>query len=134
MDKEVERVRPEYLDPIGKKRSGFPWLLLIGAAVAVLAVFGVRQHMNTQVAWEARFEAEQNKTTLPVSPVVDADREARIAAIREQRKQAEERYIRDRLNEVVKEEEAGKIKCIHGTAFRRIPGGWENIPNITCSN
>lgn len=132
MNKEVERVRPEYLEPIGKKRSGFPWLLLIGVAVAVLAVLGVRQHMQTQAAWQARFDKKQDHT-LTVAPEADADREARVAAIREQRRQAEERYIRDRLDEVVKEEEAGKIKCIQGTAFRRIPGGWENIPNIRCS-
>lgn len=133
MEKDVERVRPEYLEPIGKKRSGFPWLLLIGVAVAVLAVLGVRQHMQTQAAWQARFDKKQDHT-LTVAPEVDADREARVAAIREQRRQAEERYIRERLDEVVKEEEAGNIKCIQGTAFRRIPGGWENIPNIRCSD
>ncbi|KRG78069.1 hypothetical protein ABB30_04915 [Stenotrophomonas ginsengisoli] len=133
MDKEVERVRPEYLEPIGKKRSGFPLLLLVGIAVAVLAALGLKQHMETQAAWRERFDKAQPKAP-PTDPAADEERRVRLAGLQEQRRQAEERYIRDRLDEVVKEEEAGNIKCIQGTAFRRIPGGWENIPNIRCSN
>lgn len=132
MDKEVERVRPEYLDPIGKKRSGFPWMLLIGAAVVVLAVLGIKQHMETQAAWHARFDKGQRKVP-DVKPAIEADQQAQIAAIRKQREEAEEKKIRAVLDEVIKDEEAGNIKCIHGTAFRKIPGGWENIPNIRCS-
>ncbi|CAM0118336.1 hypothetical protein SMG44B_10053 [Stenotrophomonas maltophilia] len=45
-----------------------------------------------------------------------------MAEIRARREQAE-REVKQRREE---------IRCIGGVAFRRIPGGWENIPGETC--
>jgi len=50
------------------------------------------------------------------------DRKAALAEIRARREQAE-REVKQRREE---------IRCIGGVAFRRIPGGWENIPAETC--
>ena len=131
MDKEVERVRPEYLDPIGKKRSGFPWLLVIGAAVAVLAVLGARQHIQTQAAWETRFTAAQKPVKTEISETreqakIDAteaeERLERLTHIRMQREQAQTQKL---------QEESG-WRCIDGTPFRKIEGGWENVPGKRC--
>ncbi|CAM4113644.1 hypothetical protein STLA111740_00515 [Stenotrophomonas lactitubi] len=49
-------------------------------------------------------------------------RNASVAEIR-LRRAAAEREIQQRRAE---------IRCIGGVAFRRIPGGWENIPGETC--
>lgn len=121
------------MEPIGKARRGFPWLLLIGLVVAGLTVLGVRQHLATREAWEARF-AGKPEVRQQVETADATDRESRLRLIREQRASAEARQIREKLEQIIKEDEAGNLKCISGTAFRRIPGGWENIPNITCSN
>ena len=130
MNKEVERVRPEYLEPIGKKRSGFPWLLLIGVAVAVLAMLGVRQHMQTRAAWEARFSGEQKKpieqhqdaTDVRAATAIAEERLKRLAMIRKQREIASQQQ----------EEDQEKWRCIGGTPFRKIEGGWENVPGENC--
>lgn len=130
MDKEVERVRPEYLDPIGKKRSGFPWMLLIGAAVLVLAVLGMKQHMETQAAWEARFNEAPTTgaTDTEINEAVQIDaaqaeeRLLRLAQIRKQREIAAQQQ----------EEERREWRCINGTPFRKIDGGWENVPGHRC--
>lgn len=47
----MERERPECLPPIEKSRWTFPWLVVIGGAVLALAIFGIRQHLATQDAW-----------------------------------------------------------------------------------
>ena len=130
MDKEVERVRPEYLDPIGKKRSGFPWLLLVGTAVAVLAVLGLKQHIATQAAWEARFSklvpAEPETAQIKQAEQIDAAaaeaRLHRLALVRRQREEARMQRQKDAMG----------WRCINGTPFRKIEGGWENVPGEKC--
>lgn len=46
----MERERPEYLPPIKRRRWSFPWLLFLGAVLLVLAVFVIKQHLDTQMA------------------------------------------------------------------------------------
>ncbi|WP_132862267.1 hypothetical protein [Stenotrophomonas sp. ATCM1_4] len=126
----MERERPEYLPPIKPRRWSFPWLTLIGLTVLILAAFGVKQHLDTQSAWNTRFAtkptvkpAARDVTTNLDELRATAQREAKLAEIRLRRVAAE----REAINK-----EREEWRCIDGTPFRKIPGGWENVPGERC--
>ncbi|MBA0378300.1 hypothetical protein D7U93_08745 [Stenotrophomonas maltophilia] len=123
----MERERPDYLQPIPRSRWEFPWLGLWAVLLLGMAGAGIWLHLRTGDAWNARFQAEPEpaqSTSVDVTsqPEPMADRKAVLAEIRARREQAE-REIQQRRAET---------RCIGGVAFRRIPGGWENIPGETC--
>lgn len=125
----MERERPDYLEPIPRKRWEFPWLGMWAVVLACMATAGIWLYLRTGAAWDARFNQ-------PVAPVENAapmenagpvptpqDRAARdavIDAIRERRLNAARRPNSDE-------------RCIDGVLFRRIPGGWENVPGQHCA-
>lgn len=125
----MERERPEYLPPIEKPRWSFPWLTVIGVSVLALAVFGIKQHLATQAAWNQRFAQPRPSIAKDVI-IADARRnaelEAREAEIRLRRhvemQRAREQYEQDRKT----------WRCINNVPFRQIPGGWENVPGESC--
>lgn len=119
----MERERPEYLPPIQSRRWSFPWLLVIGLAVLVLAGYGVKQHLATQAAWEARFARKTAPRTAPTLPPVIQDTDPV-----EQIRRAQQ--IRERAEQDMKER--ATWRCIDGTPLRKIPGGWENVPGQRC--
>ncbi|MDQ7298012.1 hypothetical protein [Stenotrophomonas sp. Sm2017] len=123
----MERERPEYLQPIPRSRWEFPWLGLWAVLLLGMAGAGIWLHLKTSDAWNARFRAEPapaqlTSADLAPQPEPVTDRKAALAEIRARREQAE-REVKQRREE---------IRCIGGVAFRRIPGGWENIPGETC--
>lgn len=123
----MERERPEYLQPIPRTRWEFPWLGLWAVLLLGMAGGGIWLHLRTGDAWNARFQAEPvpaQSTSGEVAPQPEpvADRKEALAQIRALREQAEREVKQGR----------GEIRCIGGVAFRRIPGGWENIPGETC--
>ena len=123
----MERERPEYLPPIEKPRWTFPWLALIGVAVLALAIFGIRQHLATQNAWNRRFN-QPRAAIANESVIAEARRNAEVEA-----KLAEQqlRKIVD-MREAAKQEERKNWRCIDHVPFRQIPGGWENVPGESC--
>jgi hypothetical protein len=123
----MERERPEYLPPIEKARWAFPWLTVVGIAVLVPAILGVKQHLDTQAAWNQRFTRASATEKTPETPTIDvakleAQRAALIAETRLRRAVAE--------REAIKEREGWRF--IDHTPFRKIDGGWENIPGESC--
>ncbi len=98
-------------------------VLLIGMAAA-----GIWLHIRTNAAWTARFNQPTTAAAPQIAPsqqVAPYDYEAvsaRMAQIRARREQAERDARREREG----------LRCIGGVAFRRIPGGWENVPGETC--
>ncbi len=127
----MERERPEYLQPIPRSRWEFPWLGMWAVLLLGMAGAGIWLHVRTGDAWNARFQSEpmpaQSISTDPATqrePVTD--RKAALAEIRARREQAE----REAQQEA--RQRRAEIRCISGVAFRRIPGGWENIPGETC--
>ena len=127
------RERPEYFPPIEPRRRGFPWLGLIGVMMLVLAGFAVKQHVETQAAWNARFGAKaktQPAAAVPATPeeLAELQRKEWIERIRRQRAQAE--FQVKRYEQRAKER--ANWKCIDHTPFRPIPGGWENVPGERC--
>jgi len=83
--------------------------------------------------------AQPSVTTQPTT----AEKDAFIAEIRARRERAEieAKWTEVRLREVAAERAAAgrsnpankdEYRCINGIAFRRIPGGWENVPGAPC--
>lgn len=127
----MERERPEYLQPIPRSRWEFPWLGLWAVLLLGMAGAGIWLHLKTGDAWNARFKAkpapaQSTNDDLAPEPEPMHDRKAALAEIRARREQAE----REAQQEA--RQRRAEIRCISGVAFRRIPGGWENIPGETC--
>jgi len=123
----MERERPEYLPAIRERRWEFPWLLLIGVVLVGLLVGGAHMLIRTNAAWAERFQRAER----PVQTVdPNAAREAHLAEIR-LRRVAAEQELRARATES-KAAQSAELRCIGGTLFRRIPGGWENVPKTPC--
>ncbi|HIE4122969.1 TPA: hypothetical protein ACXOG4_000044 [Stenotrophomonas maltophilia] len=127
----MERERPDYLQPIPRSRWEFPWLGLWAVLLLGMAGAGIWLHLRTGDAWSARFQTEHapNPSTsvaTAAQPEPMPDRKALLAEIRVRREQAE------REAQHAERQRRAEIRCIGGVAFRRIPGGWENIPGETC--
>lgn len=143
----MERERPEYLQPIPRHRWEFPWLGMWAVLLLGMAGAGIWLHLKTGDAWTARFQSHEappsvsqpSATTQPTT----AKNDAFIAEIRARREraEAEAKMTETRLREIAAERAAAggsnsaskdEYRCINGIAFRRIPGGWENVPGIPC--
>ena len=97
-------------------------VLLLGMAGA-----GIWLHLKTGSAWDARFKAAPARiapTSVDRDPQPEpiADQKVVLAEVRARREQAE-REAQQRRSET---------RCIGGITFRRIPGGWENVPGQPC--
>jgi hypothetical protein len=128
----MERERPEYLQPIERRRLEFPWLAVIAVALIALMAGGVHMLTKTNAAWNERFKTTHETVAEPASegqPMLDAERKAKLAEIRRKRAQAE---IEAKSAGRDKGAEKQQLRCIDGTLFRRIPGGWENLPGESC--
>lgn len=141
----MERERPEYLQPIPRTRREFPWLGMWAVLLLGMAGAGIWLHLKTADAWSARFKAPAasavaNDATEQPTVTPDPDRDAFLAQIRMRREQAEKEArlaeMRTRQAAVQRGIEAKEgnegLRCISGVMFRRIPGGWENVPGATC--
>lgn len=88
--------------------------------------------MKTNAAWQERFKAARPTAAAPVDaePIADAaPRSTMLAEIRLKRAKAEAEAKR---GERTKRAEQTDLRCINGVLFRRIPGGWENLPGEDC--
>lgn len=103
-------------------------VILLGMAGA-----GVWLHLRTGDAWTARFTRNAEASPLEVPSTAESPS---LAAIEEARKQAKIAEIRLRREAAERQDAAQRrregLRCISGVAFRRIPGGWENVPGETC--
>ncbi len=128
----MERERPEYLPPIERRRWEFPWLAVLAVALVALLAGGVQMLTKTQAAWNERFRTTDSAIAEPATPtqvLADAEREAMLAEIRLKRATAE---AAAKSAEHGRRTEKRELRCINGTLFRRIQGGWENLPGESC--
>jgi hypothetical protein len=120
----MERERPEYLPPIERKRWNFPWLITGFLTLVSLTAIGVLTLGRTNSAWSERFEgiprsieaAEQSSTVRTEPPTAVSS----VPSALPERQQ------------VQPSQKAQNLRCINGMLFRRIEGGWENLPNSNC--
>jgi len=120
----MERERPEYLPPIERRRWYFPWLVTGFLTVVSLAVIGVLTLGRTNSAWSERFEglrraADATEVPAPAPAPAAPRRESAVAPPVTVSRARPEQLSRD-------------MRCINGMLFRRIEGGWENLPGSRC--
>lgn len=126
----MERERPEYLPPIQRSRWNFPWLITGFLTLLSLGTIGVLMLGRTNSAWNQRFlnagqPEESQRTELPTRTEAEARPTAGdLAEIRARREQAEAMVRR----------QSDGMRCINGMMFRRIDGGWENLPGSRCGD
>ncbi|MBH1475943.1 hypothetical protein I5U59_00550 [Stenotrophomonas maltophilia] len=134
----MERERPDYLQPIPRTRWEFPWLGMWAVLLLGMAGAGIWLHLQTGDAWNARFQSQpdhQATARRPVSPATtNAVESVQAASAEEERQQliAEIRLRRAAAERDAPERKHEELRCISGVAFRRIPGGWENVPGMPC--
>ncbi|SMR68819.1 MULTISPECIES: hypothetical protein [Stenotrophomonas] len=138
----MERERPEYLPPIPRSRWEFPWLGMWAVLLLGMAGAGIWLHLRTGDAWNARFNRPE--TASNETPSNTAHNKAFMAELRERRERAEaEIKMAQAMDDEIAIQNAeaarlrnatdhDKLRCINGVAFRRIPGGWENVPDAPC--
>ncbi|WP_295521693.1 hypothetical protein [uncultured Stenotrophomonas sp.] len=124
----MERERPEYLEAIPRTRWEFPWMTLWAVLLLTMVGAGIWQHLQTSDAWSRRFVTGEGASKSPeqvlsAPPVRKIKGQAGLAG-------------HDRSDSGVERPKpvapAEKMRCINGTALRRIEGGWENVPGYHC--
>jgi len=123
----MERERPDYLPAIRPSRWEFPWLLVLGIVLLGLLAGGAHMLIRTNAAWAARFQTPQER---PRTIAPNAARDAHIAELRLRRAAAEQEA--KAAARTTGNDASPEMKCVGGTLFHRIPGGWENVPNRGC--
>lgn len=110
-----------------RERTGIVQIVLIAAVLLAALYGGLRLLGGTHAAWQARKD----------------ERTAHAAAVREAAKSAQRAeqlsYEEARDNRLIEYEQelseglqSGRLKCVQGVLFRRIPNGWENVPGERC--
>ncbi|WP_267094985.1 hypothetical protein [Xanthomonas sacchari] len=126
------RERPEYLPQTKREGSGLGWTLAVGICLAAAIAGGAAIYVRTVADWHRAKEekASQRAATRAAGMAAMAIeqekyRQLRIAEIKAQREQAQQEW---------KALERGQLRCINGTIFRRIDGGWENLAGRSCQH
>lgn len=130
----MERERPDYLPPIEGRRWEFPWLLVIGVILIAVMGGGVAMLTRTHAAWSDRFERRQ--PVQPMQPAPDPVMSAQFKADHlneiKRRRTLAETEAKHAERKMRGQEDTDELRCIGGVVFRRIPGGWENVPSEHC--
>ncbi|TFZ45275.1 hypothetical protein E5C33_10830 [Stenotrophomonas maltophilia] len=128
----MERERPEYLPPIERRRWYFPWLITGFLTVVSLATIGVLTLGRTNSAWSERFEGLRRAAEsvgTPAATPTPAHTRAPATPRRELTAASAVSAARARPEQMGRD-----MRCINGMLFRRIEGGWENLPGSRCGD
>lgn len=110
-----------------RERTGIVQIVLI-AAVLLAALYGGLQLLGgTHAAWQQR-QAERSEHAAAIRKAAEAAEQDRIAVATYEQQTALMRAAAERR----KLFETGQMKCVSGTAFRKLPNGWENVPGARC--
>ncbi|MBD9377934.1 hypothetical protein [Pseudoxanthomonas sp. PXM04] len=128
----MERELPPYRAAVTKPARPSIWpTLIVGAVLATVIGGGVYLLGQTRAKWEAN----------------RAGKAERAAAFERQWQQQQDAEVVQRVQADAKLEELRRaairnrdqpetlpepLRCINGQLFRRIPGGWENLPDTDC--
>lgn len=136
----MEREQPPYRAALTKPARSSIWPTLIISAV-LMAVIGSGVYLlgQTRAKWEqkradkatkiAEFERQWQAQQFPPQNDLQRRREASLELEWERRHRAEEALY----NQTARDLTEGKLRCINGQTFRKIPNGWENLPDTPCS-
>jgi hypothetical protein len=122
----MERERPEYLPPIERRRWNFPWLITGFLTLVSLTTIGVLTLGRTNSAWSERFEGVRR--SIEATEQSSTARPERSTAVSSTPSTPPERL------QAQPPQKAQGLRCINGMFFRRIEGGWENLPGSRCGD
>ncbi|HEL5042547.1 TPA: hypothetical protein UOA80_000097 [Stenotrophomonas maltophilia] len=128
----MERERPDYLPQIPGSRWEFPWLGMWAVILIGMVGAGIWLHLRTGDAWTARFTRTAEAPPLVVPSTAEVPTPAAIEEAKRQATIAEIRLRRAAAEGDAAKRQREELRCISGVAFRRIPGGWENVPGMPC--
>lgn len=130
----MERELPPYRAAVTKPARPSIWpTLIVGVVLATVIGGGVYLLGQTRAKWEANRASKAERAAAferQWQQQQDAETVQRVQAaaeLEELRREA----IRTRDQPKVLPE-AIPLRCINGQLFRRIPGGWENLPDARC--
>lgn len=131
----MDRERPPYLDEVPRDRRGNWTMYLLAAALLVALIGGWQIYARTVAAWSDRFENPQptrnQKLNAERRRQAQAEEAQRQIALERIRAQSEAARAEARLRRI-QQLQSGELRCINGTLFRKLPGGWENVPGERC--
>lgn len=128
----MERELPPYRAAVTKPARPSIWpTLIVGAVLASVIGGGIYLLGQTRAKWEANRAGKAERAAAferqwqQQQDAMTVERVQAAAQLEELRREA----IRNRGKPVVAPE---PLRCINGQLFRRIPGGWENLPDARC--
>ena len=128
----MERELPPYRAAVTKLARPSIWpTLIVGVVLAAVIGGGVYLLGQTRAKWEANRAGKAERAAAferqwQQQQDEEAVRRARAGAELEELRREAIRN-RDKPDDLPE-----PLRCINGQLFRRIPGGWENLPDTTC--
>jgi len=83
---------------------------------------------GTHAAWQARKDERADHAATIREAANNAQRAEQLSL-----KKARERRLIEYEYEISEGLKSGRLKCVHGVLFRRIPNGWENVQGEHCA-
>lgn len=121
----MERLQPQRQER--RERTGIIQIVLIAAVLLAALYGGLRLLGGTHAAWQARKDERAAHATA-IRKAADSAQRAEQLSFEE----ARERRLIQYEQELSDGLQSGRLKCVHGVLFRRIPNGWENVPGERC--
>lgn len=121
----MERRNPD------RERTGIAQILAIGLVLAVALWAGLTLLGKTRSTWETH-RSERKTQAASIRAAANNSESYAIADRRRRVEEMRQRAVADAREHYRKELEAGRIRCINGQLFKRLPNGWENVPGQRC--
>jgi membrane protein involved in colicin uptake len=99
-----------------RERTGIIQIVMIGSVLAAALLGGLHLLGSTRKAWDARNDRRFQQAET-IRTAANAEREALLETIRRNRAEAMQR----RTLEEAKQLRDGRLRCINGQLFRRLP-------------
>jgi hypothetical protein len=110
-----------------RERTGIVQIVLIAAVLLAALYGGLRLLSDTHAALQAR-KGERTAHVAEIREAANNGQRAKQLSFEEARKRRLIEYEQE-LSEGL---QSGRLKCVQGVLFRRIPNGWENVPGDRC--
>lgn len=129
----MERELPPYRAAVTKPARASIWpTVAITAVLLAVAGCGIYLLGQTHARWEKNRADKAARIAEFERQWTAQEAATKAAQTEEDRRQIEEMKAeieRERLRPLNPPE---SLRCINGQLFRRIPGGWENLPDSSC--
>lgn len=111
-----------------RERTGIVQIVLIAAVLLAALYGGLRLLGVTHAAWQARKDERTAHAAAVREAASNAQRAEQLSY-----EEARDRRLIEYEQELSEGLQSGRLKCVHGVLFRRIPNGWENVPGERCT-